>query len=201
MKVLSEKSRKEKKLMAVRGDLAERVIGIANRKGRTVYSFVNEVIEQAIEADYMDSSLKNIVEFHKLLKVEKESGAVITAKDNLLFLIEKLYPLEKEALLERWYASGRWYGKYLQIKFLDGGKLGMLERLLDACTWDSSEIQLRENGESLVLNCVSLWSSKEYTELASKFLEGIIHVLGYETVKNDVSKGLIVLEFRKKGSS
>jgi hypothetical protein len=38
----------------------------------------------------------------------------------------------------------------------------------------------------------------EYTELFAKFLEGIIHSFGYETKKDDVSKGLITLEFERK---
>lgn len=131
--------------MAVQGDLAHRLMGIANRQGRTIYSLTNEIVEQAIEADRLNCSLKDIIEFYKLLRVEKESGSVIMRKDNLLYLIDKLYPVDKKTMWERWYRSGRWYGKYLQVKFLDGEQFGVLEKLLETCVWDSSEFRLFED--------------------------------------------------------
>ena len=187
--------------MAVQGDLAHRLMGIANRQGRTVYSLTNEIVEQAIEADLLDCPLKDIVEFYRLLRVEKDSGSVIIRKDNLLYMIDKLYPREKKVLWDKWYRSGRWYGKYLQVKFLNGEQFGVLEKLLDACAWDSSEFRLQRDGDNLVLNSVSLASSLEYTELVARFLEGIVHSLGYETTNNDITRGLIVLEFKKGNSS
>ena len=195
---LGSVSKKEKKLMAVQGDLAQKIIEIANRKGMTVYSFTNEVLEQVINAESMNRSLEDIVELYRLREIDRDSGAVFVTTDILLYMVERLYQQEKEKLSERWYKSGRWYGKYLQIKVDDGKPLQMLERLLDACSCKSSEIRILRDGDKLSLNRLSPNESLEYTELFSKFLEGIIHSFGYETKKNDVSKGLIVLEFEKK---
>ncbi|MCK4434185.1 hypothetical protein KAU92_01745, partial [Candidatus Bathyarchaeota archaeon] len=68
---------------------------------------------------------------------------------------------------------------------------------LRTCSPDSCEIQMFGDGDKLLLNRVSPNDSLEYTELFSKFSEGIIHSFGYETRKNDVSKGLISIEFEK----
>jgi hypothetical protein len=198
---LGNGSKKEKKLLAVQGDLAQRIIEIANRKGMTVYSFTNEILQQAIKADGMDKSLEDIVERFRLLEIERDSGAVFATTDTLLYMVEKLYQQEKEGLLKKWYESGRWYGKYLQIKVNDGDPLNMLEKFLDACSGKSSEIRIFTEGDKLSLNRLSPNDSLEYTELFSRFLEGIIHSFGYETKNNDVSKGLIVLEFEKKNSN
>jgi hypothetical protein len=197
---LSKVPNREKKLLAVQGDLAQKVIQIANRKGMTVYNFTNEVLEQAVKADSMNWSIHDIVERFSLLEIERDSGGVFATMDTLLYMVERLYQQEKEALLKNWYESGQWYGKYLQIKFGDGEPLDMLEKLLGACSSKSSEIRIVRDGNRLSLNRLCPNDAMEYTELFAKFLEGIIHSFGYETKKNDVSKGLIALEFERKGS-
>jgi len=197
---LGNGSKKEKKLLAVQGDLAQRIIEIANRKGMTVYSLTNEILQQAIKAEGMDRSLEDIVERFRLLEIDRDSGALFVTTDTLLYMVERLYQQEKETLLKRWYGSGRWYGKYLQVKFHDEEPLDMIEKLLDACSCKSSEIRILREENRLSLNWLSPNDSLEYTELFSKFLEGVIHSFGYETRNNDVSKGLIVLEFERKNS-
>lgn len=196
---LSNVGRREKKLLAVRGDLAQKVIEIANSKGMTVYSFTNEVLHQAVRAEGMNRSLQDIVERFRLLEIERDSGAVFATKDVLSFMEEKLFPQEKENLLKRSYESGRWYGKYLQIKFHNGEPLDMLEKLLDVRS-ASSEIRLFRNGDQLSLTRLCPNDSLEHTQIVSKYLEGIMNSFSYETEKNDVSKGLIVLEFERKKS-
>ena len=193
-------SRKEKKLLAVQGDLAQKIIEIANRKGMTVYNFTNEVLEQVVKAESMNRSIEDIVERFSLLEIDRDSGAVFATADALLYMVERLYEQEKETLLNKWYESGQWYGKYLRIKFGDGEPLDMLKKLLDACSSKSSEVRILRDGDKISLNRLSPNDSPEYTELFSRFLEGIIHSFGYETKKNDVSKGLIVLEFERKDS-
>jgi len=195
---LNNATKKDKKLLAVQGDLAQQVIQIANRKGMTVYNLTNDILQQAIKAEGMNRSLDDIVERFRLLEIERSGGAVFATKDTLLFMVEKLYQREKEALLENWYGSGRWYGKYLQVKFDDSEPLDMLEKFLCSCSWDSGEIRISKDGGKLSLTRLSLNDSLEYTELASKFIEGIISTFGYELVKQDVSKGLTVQEFERK---
>ena len=197
MNSLGYTSKREKKLLAVQGDLAQKIIEIANRKGMTVYSFTNEVLEQVVIADSMNRSIKDIVESYGLLEIERDSGAVFATTDTLLYMVQRLYEQEKDALLKNWYESGQWFGKYLQIKFHDGEPLDMLEKLLEAASPKSSEIRIIKNEDELLVNRLCPNDSPEYTELFSKFLEGIIHSFGFSTKKNDVSKGLIVLEFEK----
>jgi len=188
---------KEKKLFAVQGDLATNVMQIANRKGMTVYNYTNEVFEQAIKAESMNRSLGDIVEIFRLLEIERDSGAMFTTKDTFLYMVEKLYHQEKEELLKKAYESGRWYGKYLQMKFDDGEPLDLLEKLLNTCFWDSSEIHIARNEGKVTLNRLSPNDSIEYTEMIARFIEGIVNSFGYDTKSNDVSKGLISFEFGK----
>ena len=196
---LAKASKKEKKLLAVDGEVAQKIIQIANRKGMTVYSFTNEILQQAIKAENMNRSLEDIVERYRLFEANQDGGALFIPSGTLFFMVQQLYQQEKEKLLNKWYESGRWYGKYLLMKFNREDPLGIFRKILEACTNKSSQIRILREENKLSLNWLSPSDPLEYTELFSKFLEGALHSLGYETVKNDVSKGLITLELEHKG--
>jgi len=190
--------KKQKKLMAVQADLVEKIIRISNIKGRTVYSFVNEIMEQAIEAEDLGQSLKEIVEIYRLMEIEKKTGAVLTTREILNFLVQKLYPSEEEALMEKWYISGEWYGKYVLTRFQDGEPLEMLDKLLQVYLWEASEIRILRGKDSIGLRCVAPNHTTEETSLLSSFLEGAMHSMGYTLRKRDLLKGLILLDFEKR---
>jgi len=196
LKAVSKK--RDKKLLAVDGEIARKIIQIANRKGMTVYSFTNEILKQAIAAENMNKSLEDIVELFRLLEISLNGGALLIPGDILMYMIERIYQQEREELLSKWYKSGRWYGKYLQVRFHRDEPLDIIQSLLNACSSKYSEIQILKEDRKLSVNWMSPNNSLEYTELFSKFLEGVIHSFGYKTRKNDVSKGLIVMEFEKK---
>lgn len=191
-------SKKQKKLVAVQADLVQKIIRIANIKGRTVYSFVNEILEQAIKAEELGRSLKEVVEIYQLMEIEKKTGAVLTTREILNFVIERLYPLEEEALKEKWYNSGEWYGKYVFARFQNGEPLEMLDKLLRAYAWDASEVRILKGEESISLRCVAPNHTPKGTRLFSRFLEGAMHSMGYSLKKRDLLKGLILLDFEKR---
>jgi hypothetical protein len=123
---LGNGSKKEKKLLAVQDDLAQRIIEIANRKGMTVYSFTNEILQQAIKADGMNQSLEDIVERFRLLEIERDSGAVFATTDTLLYMVEKLYQQEKRIFLR----SGM---------NLENGVYEIKLRIVEGVYWDGFE--------------------------------------------------------------
>ena len=198
----AEKKKVGRKLVAVRSDLVQEIIRMANRKGRTVYSFVNEVVEQAIKAEAMGTSLKEIMELHEFLELERKAGGTIIKRDIMSYLIQKVYPQEKENLLEKWYDSGVWYGKYLLIKFDKENLLEILQKLFHSLAWDVTDISILTKKDSLHLRCVTIeHRTIEQTELFTAFLEGVMHSLGYETVEKDFLKGLILLNFKENINS
>ncbi|MEM3736580.1 MAG: hypothetical protein QXJ75_00595 [Candidatus Bathyarchaeia archaeon] len=188
--------KKDKKFIAVRGDLLQKIIEIANKDGKSVYGFVNEIFEQAIRADELKLSLSEVVEFYSLIEIMKKAGAVITPADTLDHLISRLYPLEKESLQERWYLSGVWYGKYLSTRFNDA--LGVFKKLLEACIWNISEANLSINNDGTIsLRCVAPNQSRESTELFSKFLKGVFSALNYKAIKEEFWRGIILMELKR----
>lgn len=186
---------KDKKLIRVPSRLVAKLTRASNLEEKAFYDFTTESLEQAVRAHNMGISLKEIVDFYELMEIQRASGAVITPKDVLDYLISKLYPKEKAALQKKWYESGRWYGKYLDTKLRGRGAVEVFGRILSASKWDLNEVNVEREEENVMLRCVSFTLPLERTELLVRFLEGVMHSLGYETKKLDSTRGIITMEF------
>ena len=184
-----------KKFIAVRSDLLQKIIEIANKKGKTVYGFVNEICEQATKADEMNSTLDEILEFYRLIKTMRQAGAVMMPPEILDHSIKHLYPLKKKALLENWYNSGLWFGKFLETKFDD--PLKIFREILTTCLWDITEANIEPKENNISLRVVAPNLPRENTELLLQFISGVMHTLDYKVIKQEYWKGIILLELRK----
>lgn len=186
-----------KKLTLVPTDLLERLMRISNREGKTLYSFVSEIFEQALRVYESKHTLQEVVDFFELMETQKASGAVITPVDVLTYLIGELYPSGREVLCKRWYESGQWYGKYLLDRFHNQNQVETLGKLLEVTRWDLREVRVEEEGGVVRVRCVSPLLPLENTELLVRFVEGVMDSLGYKVRKEDFMKGIILLEFER----
>ncbi len=186
-----------KKLTLVPADILERLMKISNRQGKTLYSLVSEIFEQALRVYDSERTLQEVVDTFELIETQRASGAVITPADVLTYLIDAVYPSGKEELLERWYESGRWYGKYLLDRFNNRDHVEALEKILEVTRWDLREVLVENEGGLVRVRCVSPLLPMKNTELLVRFLEGIMSSLGYNVKKEDYMKGIILLEFEK----
>jgi len=188
---------KGKKLILAPSDLIAELMEISNREGKTFYSFVGEVFEQALRVYGLGHTLQEVVDFFELMETQKASGAVITPVDVLTYLIGRLYPSEREALQKEWFESGQWFGKYLSARFHGQDQVGAFGRLLTVSRWDLKEAEVREESGVVKVRCVSPLLPLENTELLLKFIAGVMDSLGYKLKKEDYLKGIILLEFEK----
>jgi len=189
---------KDKRLILVRNDLLKEIVKITAKEGKTVFAFTNEVFEQALKAHEMQTNLSEIIEFFEFMKFQKDTGAVIIRSDMLDYMADKLYGIDKEELLQKWYNSGLWYGKYLSVKFSDQDPLKTFEKLFRLSAWDLTDFSLTDRGKKIQIRYVSPRLTPENTNLYLKFLEGILHALNYRTLKNECMKGMILLELEKQ---
>jgi hypothetical protein len=187
----------DKKFIAVRGDLLQKAIEISNRRGKSFYGFVNEVFEQAIKAEEMDSTLAEIVEKYKFIETLRKAGAVMVTLDLLNYCLDQLLETRSKDLLERWYESGVWYGKYLSAKFEN--PLEALSKTLNMYFWEISEIRFFSNSDgTATIKIIAPNQSHEHTELLAKFVEGVVNSLNYKISKREFWKGIIILELVKR---
>jgi len=190
--------KKGKKLILIRDDLLEEIVKITAKEGKTVFAFTNEVFEQAVKAYETKTSPEELLEFYRLMKLEKDRGTVIIPIELLNIMIQKSYETDKEDLLQKWYDAGLWQGKYLSIKSQEENWLQTFEKLMKICAWNISDFSLATQGDDVSVKCVSPHFTIETTEAFKKFIEGTVHSANYVTAQNECLKGMILLDFKKQ---
>jgi hypothetical protein len=113
-------------------------------------------------------------------------------------MMDKLYEENKPELLKKWYDAGLWFGKYISSSYHDSEPLTVIEKLMRDCLRNLTNCSVSEKNGQVKIRAMSPHFSLEQTETLSKFLEGILHALNYNTSKNECLKGIILLEFKKE---
>ena len=189
---------KERKLIAVPGELVRELNEVANRVGVPFYEFTAEALGQAVRAGRMRRTLREIVDFYELMEVQKTAGFVVVSREVLNYCVQRLYSAEGEQLRKMWTGVGEWYGKYLQARLRDEGVVEAFSRLMRASRWDLDEFELKKEDGTVTLRCVSFALSVEDTELLMSFVEGAMGSLGYEVEERDYVKGIVSMKFIHK---
>ncbi len=185
-----------KKLIAAQSNLVQKIARIANIKGITVYSFVNEIMEQAIQAEEIGRSLKEVVELHKLTEIEKQTGAVLIPREILNILIQKVFEEDSKSLTDMFYKTGEWLGKYCKVRFSGENQLRAIEKMVKSMFGEITRFGITKKSDEILVQCIGSGIPNSYTTLLSTFIEGIMHTFEYSTIKKDMSKGIISLKFR-----
>jgi len=180
----------KRKVLWVRLDLADKISMISARKG-TLYDYVNDILEQAIRAEELGLTFKDVLDDRWMIKTARDAGFIVIPEKIVYDLAEVSYKrVGKEKMAGLWYETGQWYGHYYD-------DLKKLETAVKRYFWDVSEFKVSDEGSNVVLVCLSSKFSATYTELFSKFLEGALNALGYSLIQSEVSKGIINLKFVK----
>ena len=176
--------------MAARLDLADKISEIAARRG-TLYDYLNDILDQAIRAESMDLTLKEVLDNRWLIKTARDAGFTVVPEKIFHDLIDNAYDkLGKRKMTALWYETGQWYGKYYE-------SLGRFEDGVRKFFWDVSQFNVSKEDGTVSLTCLSSKFSEAHSELFGKFLEGAFGALGYDLDESDVSKGIIRLRFLK----
>ncbi len=190
---MSEGASREKKLIRAPSDLVSKLNEAANREGKTLYSYISEILEQAVRACEMKRSLKEIIDSYQVMEVHKEAGTIFTPKDIMEYLVGEVCNEKDETLERLWYQTGKWYGIYLRERFNDS--VEAFARLLREGRWDLNDVTVNHNEETLEFRCVSPFLSQERTLLIKKFMEGAMNSLGYKIQDHECFKGIIRVKF------
>jgi predicted hydrocarbon binding protein len=187
---------KDKKLIAVPGDLLEKIYAVSAKEGKTPFLYISEIFEQALRAHDIGKSLRQVIDAYIMIETVKNSGSTIISSESLYTIIQKIYGDGSDELRRKWFETGEWYGKYILAKFGELKNPEELKNLIEAYLWDMNEIHLVRIEDKAVLKCISPHQPLELTELSASFLEGVMSALGYKCVRKDVVKGVILMEFK-----
>lgn len=190
--------KKSRKLILVRNDLLEQAAKITAKEGRTLFSFTNEVFEQAIEAYKMQVTLDEALKFYKIINIGKNMGCLLVPYDVFKHMAKRLCTIERKELLAEWYESGLWSGNYLKMRFHDQNPLTVVQSFLKAGVWSLDEFSINAREEKIDVKCFSPNLTLECTEMLAKFLEGILNALGYTIKSNTRLRGIIMMELESK---
>jgi hypothetical protein len=190
---MSESRGKGKRLIPVPETLLSGLMEASSKEGKPLNRYIEEALQQAVRIFEAGQDLKGMVRYFEILQSQKASGAVFTPLTVFDFLTNKVYATDKEKLLDMWFTSGKWYGKYLTEKFEN--PVQSLVDLLQAARWDLNEVDVKRIDGKIKFRCTSTALTKEGTELLLKFIEGALAGMEYKTVKSEFMKGLVIVEF------
>ena len=190
---MSKRQSKGKRLIPIPEALLSGLMNAASKEGKPLNRYIEDSLQQAIKVFENGQTLEDMIRYFEILQSQKASGAAFTPLFVFDFLTRKVYATDKEKLLDVWYESGKWYGKYFTEKFKD--PVQALAELLQVARWDLNEVNVNGSGNSVKLRCTSVALSKEGTELLLKFIEGALENMNRKLVKSEFMKGLIIVEF------
>jgi hypothetical protein len=190
---MSEGQTKGKRLIPIPEALLRGLTEASSKEGKPLNKYIEDALQQAVRLFYTGQDLKGMVRYFEILQSQKASGAVFTPLIVFDFLTNKVYATDKEKLMDVWFTSGKWYGKYLAEKFEN--PVQALADLLQAARWDLNEVDVKKIDGKIKFRCTSTALTKEGTELLLKFIEGALAGMEYKTVKSEFMKGLVLVEF------
>lgn len=189
-------SEQRRKVLVAREDLVNAFSLVAKKRGSTLYALTNEVLEQALRADSMGVSLREVLDVYEIMRANRSAGQTLISIEVLVAMTSKLDPKSYEEVEKLWRESGRWYGEYLTIRFRDSfkdssSKLQQLEKFLKEVRWELVDLVLHQEGDGIRVRCVSPQLPVEVMRFLSAFIEGVLEAFGYITERRNIFKGII----------
>ena len=190
---MSQGRSKGKRLIPVPESLLKGLMDAASKDGKPVNSYIEEALQQAVKVFETGQNLAGMVHYFKILQSQKASGAIFTPLTVFDFMTRKVSTTDKDKLLEEWFESGKWYGKYIVEKFQN--PVQALADLLQVTRGDLNEVNVTAIDGKTKLRCTSIALTKDGTELLLKFIAGALDGMNCKILKNEFMKGLILVEF------
>jgi len=186
---------KRKRLVYVPEDVLGDVTKVSRSRGESLGQFIEEALRQVVLASDVGYDPRQMAGLLKVIRAYRVLGGAFVPLDVLNHLVTVAYEGGREQLQAKWYESGRWHGKYLKETFEN--PVETFKTFLEETRWDLNEVEVKQEDDLVRVRCISTLLTIEGTELLGKYVEGVMHSIGYETEKSDHVKGMVVLEFKR----
>ena len=189
----------KRKMLAARDDLADDISKIAEKRGFTLFGYLNDLLELAIKVDKSGISLKEAVDAYELAREVKDASFTLVLESLLYDTVEVAYEKANDRILKSWFDAGVW----IALRYVARGvkdPLSVYERELKVFGWNIPGISLERSGKEVSVRILSPRFSESYTVLFNRFLEGFLEGSGYKVTFNEVGKGNIRLEAIERGT-
>ncbi len=189
----------QRKMLAARDDLADKVGKIAERRGFTLFGMLNELLELAIKVDGMGISLKEAVDSYELAREVKDASFTLVLESLLYDTANIAYEKATEKTLRLWNDAGVWIAQRYLARGVED-PLVEFEQELKVFAWNIANVSVERAGNKFSLQILSPRFSQSYTELYNSYLKGVVTGLGYKITFNELGKGNIRLEAVKEAA-
>ncbi|MGP3668050.1 MAG: hypothetical protein ACKD6N_05820 [Candidatus Bathyarchaeota archaeon] len=181
-----------RKFLAARGDLVEKIKYLAKKRNLTLYSVVNEILEQSLKLEATGKTLSQVIEEYNIVKAVKDAGFILTPR---ILWYELLKKQDNLNITKFWSETGEWFGKYCKTVFPQEDIQKLLEKVISIVFWDLSECILKMDGEKALIRCISSNYSELQTNILWAFLSGMMKAFNYKALKTEVVKGIVAATF------
>jgi hypothetical protein len=186
---------KGKKLVYVSEDLIEKASKVSRDEGISLSKLVEGALTESVKVNELGYTSKQMADFFNVMQTHRVLGGLFVPSGVLEYMIENSCKNDSSKLQNLWYESGRWSGKYLKEKFSQ--PIEAFRQFLGLSRWDINEVNMKEDGASVKIRCVSTVMSVDGTQLLAKYVEGVMNGMNYKTAGSDILKGMIILDFKK----
>jgi hypothetical protein len=186
-------------------EVAQELNRLANVQGKTLYSLVNEIGTQAIEASRQGFSLGEAVRAQKLVQSAKRSRKVLVNQELWYFASSQAMKASKNKWLKLVRESAQWDTNVYLAKAgsnqAPGEFLASVRGLVADFYWDCSEASIEEEeGETGTLELRLAFVPEmplEHTRVLFKAFEGMFNMRGYVATSSTVEPGFMVVSFKR----
>ena len=193
------KGKVKRKTLMAREDLANRLGEIAKQHGHTLFNYVNDILELAVQAEEKGINLRRVFEDSRMLKSAREAGFILGLESLWYDMAELAYRKAKRKAVKSWFEAGEWLGKRYATGDVED-PFGAFKKDLEAFTWNAPELSIERSGKEVSIRMISPKFPESYAVLYTAFLEGALEAFGYQVAEREVSRGNIRLKaVRKEG--
>lgn len=190
----------KRKTVNMNEDVAQDLNKLANLSGKTLYSLINEIGIQALEANRQGFSLEEALTAKKLVQRAKRSRMVLVNQDLWYFASSEAMKASKNKWLKLIRDSAQWQANVFLTDSSGAEFVESVRRFLTDYFWDCGEVRLEEgeHGENLALRIVFVPEMPlEHTQGLFKAFEVMFNVHGYVVTASTVEPGFLDIALKK----
>jgi len=190
----SNSAKPRRKYLAVQASVADEVAEIAKNKGMTLFSYVSEILKQAVEGEKSGFSLKEAVEAYRTVKMLKELNFT-PAPSHILALA--LSSMGEDNVESEFKSLGMLCGKYLSIKHPGKTPEELLKNAIQSILWNITDLSITTHSENLSITLVTSIRDEKNIKAISSFIEGLSKSLGLSITSKELVAGLATINLKK----
>ena len=179
----------------VESNIAQSLAAQASSRGKTLYSFTNEVLDVALRVLGQGGNENEIFPAWKTSRVSKDiEGAPFLPGSLIWKMVERLYRSDPEWLLGEWAAAGRRLGERLRIlhptlEDLQAGLSGLQSLIAER----KIEVQRKPGGKDRARIRLRVVTdlTPELVACGERFLEGVLSAYAFQVTETQAKDGTI----------